>query len=221
MQVSLKVLVCALALIGFIDKNGESLKLLAFFLSSLSNRFNFKPAAMHHHKRMSIREENALDLYNFYTSNCDSIHHLYNSNNSYVKSICHLDELISFPVARKECESLNLKLYVMKTKEEEESLIKHMNSAHAEGSGKKFWIFGKKNDNGRWHARKQLYEDIVVIDGEGKCLMMSNVNGAFEKFAQDCTVQMSAICELKLSGVIRDILKVDMSNGKSKLPLID
>jgi hypothetical protein len=173
---------------------------------------------------MQLREENAEELFNFYDSNCDSIHHLYNANNSYVKSICHLDELNSFSVAKKECESLNLKLYVLKTKEDEEILSNHLNSATTGGSEKKFWIFGKKNDIGKWHANGKLYEGIVVRGNEGKCLTMSNETGTFGKFAKECSTPMQAICELTLSEVIRENLKIEkpkVETRKEKLWIND
>ncbi|KAG5670667.1 hypothetical protein PVAND_000915 [Polypedilum vanderplanki] len=138
-------------------------------------------------------------IYEFYTSNCDKIYHLYNNNNTYVKSICHLHEFINFPLARKECESLNLKLYVIKTEEDEEALVKHENSIHEKANEMSFWIYGKKNER-------------------GKC----NKMGAFKKYANNCTTPMSAILELELSKVIRDLLKIYPSTGiKKEIPLIE
>ncbi|KAG5670662.1 hypothetical protein PVAND_000910 [Polypedilum vanderplanki] len=194
-----KALVCVTFLVTFIDKN----------------------SAMHHRKRVSIREENAIDLYEFYTSNCDKIYHLYNNNNTYVKSICHLHEFINFPLARKECESLNLKLYVIKTEEDEEALVKHENSIHEKANEMSFWIYGKKNERGKWYAKKQFLN--IVLKGEnGQCLMLSNKMGAFKKYANNCTTPMSAICELELSKVIRDLLKIYPSTGiKKEIPLIE
>jgi hypothetical protein len=148
-------------------------------------------------------------LKTFLRKECNQLRHLYDIDGRYTKTVCRVNQPLTFDESIQHCSSLLhdntiMELFVVDTKADWDSLVGVLDRLFplSRSVNYRLWLNGRESGTANdWWAvlsdNTRLYSGMNVAARRGKCLSVSSEGHLFQVMGSDCEFQMNAICEFR------------------------